>query len=298
MIANGLGVQTAVAGSARQQAAATGRRILGAVVAGLLSAAPTARAEPLAAAYEITWNGMAVGSFATELVTGPERYRFTYEARTTGWLGWLFPFTSEGWSEGELRDRRPRPERYEVQSRWHDGGSDYGVRFGPDGRALQMDVSAEERADREPVPAPLQVGPDPLALALEAFARVAPGAALSGASFDGKRALGFEVACADDLVVPDPVRAGAARAATPPVGGEPLVACQIDGRLLAGASRRWRSRDADDTDREPVTVWLSRGVLVDRFWPVRVETETRFGAVSADLVALEPPTTRDEATRP
>jgi hypothetical protein len=268
------------------------------VLAGLLSAAPQARAEPLAAAYEITWNGMTIGAFATELVTGPERYRFTYKARTTGWLGWLFPFSSEGWSEGEVRDLRARSERYRVQSRWHDGGSDYGVRFGPDGRALEVEVAADELADRDPVPAVLQVGPDPLALALEAFARVAPGAALSGASFDGKRALGFEVACAEDLVVADPAPDGAAQAAAPSLGGEPLVACRIDGRLLAGASRRWRSREADDADREPVTVWLSRAVLVDRFWPVRVETGTRFGTVIARLVMLEPPVTRDGITRP
>jgi hypothetical protein len=269
------------------------------VAAMLLSVAPAATAEQLAAEYEITWNGIAVGAFETELVTALDRYKFTYEARTTGLLGWLFPFTSRGWSEGELGDKQTRPERFQVQSRWSDGGSNYGVSFSPDGRAIRVEVEADELADRDPVPTGLQVGPDPLALALEAFARVGPGTALSGGSFDGKRALRFEVACADDLVVPDQAGDGAAQAPIPGLGGKPaaIIACQIDGRLLAGASRRWRSRDPHETDREPVMVWLSRAGLPDSFWPVRVETETRFGGVTARLVTLEPPMANDETTR-
>ena len=41
------------------------------------------------------------------------------------------------------------------------------VTFGADGRATAVEVPAAERAEREPVPAELQVAPDPATLALD-----------------------------------------------------------------------------------------------------------------------------------
>ena len=240
----------------------------------------------LVAGYEIEWQGLQIGAFETEVLTGPETYRVTYRARSTGFLGWLWPFSSEGSSEGIRTASAPMPEYYQVFSRRRDEDDRWAVRFGADGRAVHVDVSIEELAEREPVPAELRVGPDPLALALAAIDAAAPGATLVGASFDGKRVLRLEGSCAENLVALADAPPGAAAAAQ----GEAL-ACAVDGELIAGASRRWKGRSMRDDEREPVAVWLGRGILEDAFWPVRVEAPTRYGTVTVRLVSLQPAAT-------
>jgi hypothetical protein len=253
------------------------------LVLAVLPGASQAEAARLFAGYEIEWQGLPIGAFETELLTEAETYRVSYWARTTGFLGWLWPFSSEGSSQGSLAAMRPIPEYYEVTSRRRDENDRWAVRFGADGRAIQVDVPLEERLEREPVPPALQVAPDPLALALAAIGSAGPGAKLTGASFDGKRALRLEGACAEELVALAEAAPGAAAAAE-----RGALACSVDGELAAGASRRWKGRSMRDDDRRPVSVWLGRGILEDAFWPVRVEAPTRYGTVTVRLVSLEP----------
>ena len=242
-----------------------------------------AQAERLFAAYEIEWQGLPIGAFETELLTEAESYQVSYRARTTGFLGWLWPFSSEGSSEGSLAALQPKPQYYQVTSRRRDENDRWAVRFGADGRAIHVDVSIEELAEREPVPAALQVAPDPLALALGAIGAAAPGAKLAGASFDGKRVLRLEGACAEELVALADAASGAVAAAE-----REALACSVDGEVAAGASRRWQGRSMRDDDRRPVSIWLGRGILEDAFWPVRVEAPTRYGTVTVRLVSLQP----------
>ena len=247
-----------------------------------LPATSHAQAERLLASYQIEWQGLPIGAFETEVLTEAETYRVTYRARTTGFLGWLWPFSSEGLSEGSFAAMEPMPQYYQVSSRRRDEDDRWSVRFGADGRAVQVEVAAEELAEREPVPTALQVAPDPLALALAAIVDAVPGATLAGASFDGKRVLRLEGSCAEDLVALADVPPGAAAAAE-----REALACTVDGELVAGASRRWKGRSMRDDDREPVAVWLGRGILDDAFWPVRVEAPTRYGTVTVRLVSLQ-----------
>jgi Protein of unknown function (DUF3108) len=244
-----------------------------------------AQAARLVAGYEIEWQGLPIGAFETDLVNGEGTYRVTYRARTTGFLGWLYPFSSQGSSEGSRISTQHMPQYYQGTSHRSDDGSSWAVRFDADGRAVQVEVPADDLADREPVPAALQVAPDPLALALAAIGAAAPGAQLAGTSFDGRRALRFEVACAEDLVALADPPPGAAAAAE-----REALACAVDGELTAGASRRWQGRSMRDDDRKPVAVWLGRGILEDAFWPVRVEAPTRYGIVTIRLVSLQPTT--------
>jgi hypothetical protein len=248
----------------------------------VLPGAAQAQAARLFAGYEIEWQGLSIGAFETELLTEAETYRVSYRARSTGFLGWLWPFSSEGSSEGTLAALRPMPEYYQVFSRRRDEDDRWAVRFGADGRAVHVDVPIEELAEREPVPAALQVAPDPLALALGAIGSAAPGVKLTGASFDGKRVLRLEGACAKELVALAEAPPGAAAAA------EEGLACSVDGEVAAGASRRWKGRSMRDDERRPVAIWLGRGILEDAFWPVRVEAPTRYGTVTVRLVSLEP----------
>jgi Protein of unknown function (DUF3108) len=252
----------------------------------VVAGASQARADRLLAAYRIEWQGLPVGAFEAEVLREAETYRVTYKARSTGFLGWLWPFSSHGSSEGSLAAMQAVPEAYQVTSRRRDEEDSWAVRFGSDGRAVHVDVPHEELAEREPVPADMRIAPDPLALTLTAIMAAAPGVQLAGTSYDGKRALRLEGACGEDLVAladPPPGAAAAEQAA---------LACSLDGELVAGAARRWQGRSMRDDERQPIAVWLGRGILpenlwlADAFWPVRVEAPTRYGTVTVRLVRL------------
>lgn len=248
------------------------------LTATLLAPVATAATERVAALYELTWMGVEVGRFEAWLTADDSRYRLAYAASTTGFLGWLYPFASAGASEGQIADPGPVPALYVVESRRRDGTSTWTVAFDPQGQVERIDPAAPDE-DREPVPPALRKAPDPLALALRATRAAAPGARLEQVSFDGKRAIRFELACADaeHAVVPGD--------ADLPI--ESALHCTVDGDLLAGASRRWRDRPP--TDRPPARLLLSREIVPGRYWPVRVEAETRFGQVTVQLSRYEQP---------
>ena len=69
------------------------------VLAGLLLGGGAAAA-PLDTAYLLTWRGLAVAEVEASVTEPPQGYAIAYRARATGLLGWLFPFTTEGRSEG------------------------------------------------------------------------------------------------------------------------------------------------------------------------------------------------------
>jgi hypothetical protein len=243
------------------------------LLAGLLAPMAAVPAERLDAAYELTWGGLEIGRFETRLTADESSYRLAYAARTTGFLGWLFPFASTGASEGSIADPRPIPARYVVESRRRDGTSTWAVDFGPRGEVERIELATAEDEERDPVPLALRRAPDPLALALAASRTAAPGARLEQVSFDGKRAVRFELACA-----------GTERAFAPDDPAVPIQSaldCTLDGELIAGASRLWQSRP--DRDRPTARVLLSREIVPGRYWPVRVEAETRYGTVIVRL---------------
>jgi hypothetical protein len=249
------------------------QRALAALASCLLAPSAALAAERVDAAYALSWRGLEIGRFEITLRVDEAAYRLAYTARTTGFVGWLFPFTSIGASEGDMAAPGPVPARYAGESSRRDGISTWAVDFGPDGLARRVEVTVPEDEERDPVPHALRVAPDPLALALHATRAAAPGARFEDMSFDGKRAVRFELVCepAERLLVPD----------HPTLAIERALGCSLDGEVAAGASRRWRS--GRDADREPARVFLSREIVAGRYWPVRVEAQTRFGPVVAYL---------------
>lgn len=245
------------------------------VSAALMVQAPTrADAEALVATYAFRWAGLEVGELEAVLSQDARRYRASWRGRTLGLIGSLFPFTSEGQSEGRREGGRYLSERYAGRSRSDEGGSTWRVAFGPDGRATRVEVPAEQMAERGPVPEALRTAPDPAALLLGALAIAGPGAALTGTSFDGKRATSFVLACDDE-------RSGGGR----PDGAE--LRCTIRGKLLAGGAHGWRSRSRGD-ERAPIEVWLRPGLGPEgSWWPIRLEAPLRVGTVEMRLVRTE-----------
>ena len=200
----------------------------------------------------------------------PTRIRRRWAGRTTGVVGALFPFESRGSAQGRRDGDRLAVDRYGGESSWRDGGSTWQVTFGADGRATAVEMPASERAERDPVPAELQVAPDPATLALTAIAASRPGTRLNARSYDGRRVIGFALACAE----------------TEPAATDEL-ACAISGELLAGGLRNTRFPEREQADRKPVQVWLRRGLQGPGYWPVRLEAASRFGTVTVRLIAID-----------
>lgn len=239
----------------------------------LLPATPAA-AEPLRVAYELSWNAIEVATVETELSRDEAGYRLVWRGQTSGFLGLLYPFASEAWSEGSQAGAGVTPRRFAGLSKRGEDENAWAVDFDPTGRAVRVEIPEDDRADREPVPAELQVGPDPLSLALTALSRAKPGFREAGTAFDGRRVLRIAAVCAD------------APEATPDFG-EALL-CTVEGKLVAGASRRWRDRQQPQAERPPTRVWLTRGTVAGGWWPVRIESPTRWGTVTALLLPTLP----------
>jgi len=252
------------------------------LVTALLARPAGAGAAVLEADYVVRWSGIEVGRFTTELRRAAERYHLAYRARTSGPLRWLAGLESEGWAVGRLLDGGVRPEHFRGASSWRDGAGFWRVSFAADGRATEVEVDAATRADREPVPEPLRRGPDPMSLMLAAMQRAAAGERSIARSFDGRRAMRYELACAAE---PSPIRAVALGQAA-----REALACTVEAELVAGRSARW-SRDADQAPRErqPVRLWLVSGLGGMPHWPVRLEAESRWGAVTVELERFDDP---------
>lgn len=240
-------------------------------------------AENVEAGYSVRWAGIEIGRFEVDLRTGAGGYRLSYSARTTGAVAWFFEFESAGLAMGRLTPAGPSVDRYEGRSvRDEDRGSHWQVDFAPNGTVAAVVLDAESRDDREPVPAELMVAPDPFTLAFQGLLEAAAGKRLEGRSFDGKRVMDFYMDCAP---APGPVHPAAFPA---PRGG--ALFCTADGELLAGRSKRWGERtDEHNEDRPPARLWLAPDVGGLPHWPVRIEAEGRFGAVTIELDHLVEP---------
>lgn len=243
----------------------------------LLLAPQLAAAEPVRATYELSWNGIEVATAESELSRDPGGYKLVWRGETSGFLGLVYPFTSEAMSEGIRHGGGLTPVLHTGQSLRQEETNAWTVTFDASGRAVRVEIPEDDRLERDPVPAELQVGPDPLSLALLALDRVGPGVRQTGTAFDGRRVIRLDAACAD---APEPLA---------DIG--PALLCTVEGELVAGASRRWRERDQPREERPPARVWLTRGELTDGWWPVLVEATTRWGTVTARLIpgASSPP---------
>jgi hypothetical protein len=251
-------------------------------------AATMAPAEPvtatLSATYSVRWTGIEVGRFDTELQRTGTDYRLTYHARTSGPLEWVARFSSTGWAMGRLDGRTVAPSHFQGASRWRDGEGFWRVSFGADGAVTALELDEWTRSDREPVPAALQRGPDPLSLMPQAMLEAGAGRTVEGRSFDGRRAMRYDLACAAE---PSPIAPAALGAAT----REALV-CEVEGALQAGRSKRWSERAEDrSSSRPPVRIWLVPEVGGLAYWPVRIEAESRFGQVTVELDTFSDPRT-------
>ncbi|MEO1018350.1 MAG: DUF3108 domain-containing protein [Pseudomonadota bacterium] len=241
-----------------------------AIIAGLsaFAASSEAATETVTALYDLRWEGLKVGEFRLDLDIDETTYAVRYQAESTGFVDTLADFRSQGSSQGFLRDGELEARAYRGMSQWRGGGSEWSVRFDADGQVDVIDIPEDSIEDRGPVADDLKVAPDPFALALQTIFDVVPGAVIEGASFDGKRAVRYQLECPD-------------------IGGNQATSldCRVIGRLVAGGSREWRERTGDEPAApEPVLLTFEQGIFEGHYWPVRVTTTSRFGEVAVELV--------------
>ena len=241
-------------------------------------------ARTLQAGYVVRWGGVEIGRFDTELRRAGAEYHLGYHARTSGPLGWVVDFSSTGWSAGRFDAAGVAPRHFRGQSRWRDGEGFWRVSFGADGQVTELELDDATRADREPVPEPMQQGPDPLTLMLQAMLEASAGERVEGRSFDGRRAMHYELTCAAEPSAVQPVALGAET--------YQALLCEADGALLAGRSKRWSERaEEQGRERSPVRIWLVPAVGGLPHWPVRIEADSRYGTVSVELAQFTHPAT-------
>lgn len=257
---------------------------LAALLFPFLSAAAGAQDAPAvpleaSARYEVRWSGFTVGEIALTLKDDLQSRELGLEARTSGMLDWIVAFRSLIESRAVRRDGAGAV----VETRFHaarwmdDEEQAWSMLFGEKGELIESDIPAEVTAEREAVPPHLRRGPDPLALAGDLIALAGPDMRIERSSFDGKRAVSLVLSCAGDRE---------AVASLPDLPPAPALACDLDGELLAGASKRWSTEDEhEEVERDRgVEIWLSDALLPGRHLPVLAHGQSRWGIVVARLV--------------
>ena len=257
-------------------------RKLGAIVTLLaLGLAPApGRVEPsrLQAGYAVHWAGLPVADLSVGAAFGDGVYSIVASGRSVGVLALFVDVTSEAAALGaRLVGGGVRPSRFRQSSDWNGRAQTARVEFAPGGEAVTVDVSESRELAREPVPADLQRGPDPLSAVLLAALQAAPATSLAAATFDGRRALALGLTC------------GAVEPVAPPAAAPWLATalrCEATAQLTAGglAERRERRLRLEG----PVTVWLATELPAGLAVPIRIEVATSLGRVVAELVRLGP----------
>jgi len=245
------------------------------------AAVSPARAEPAKASYEIFFGGLHVLNAEAEWEFGAGEYRFTGEAETQGFIGWLNPWKGNTESRGEIRDGKVVPRYYET---WNtDNDEDGGQRlvelsYDAEGNLAETLVEpALQSDDRYPLPPDAGKGTlDPLSVIAGLSGLLEAGGRCEGsfAVFDGRKRY--------DLLVSD---AGVAQ--LPPTDYSIYAGrahgCRLEYKLLGGHSKKRNKYAETSHDR---IVWVARPAPGAPLIPVRLQISTDHGSVMGHLTGF------------
>ncbi|WP_449230864.1 DUF3108 domain-containing protein [Azospirillum doebereinerae] len=261
---------------------------MAAALAGLLSAQPgTVSAAPVSATYRVHVGGVAVLDVAATLEMTDSRYRMEVTAQTDGFLGRMFPWRTVSRSEGAVRPDRLLPTRHSQSSVFREKPRSVTLEYDGQGNVAATVLPPPEEDDREPVPDALKRGTyDPLSGFLAVLAAAARGEACTRSLpvYDGRRRYDMILEDVGQRLVAASrysIFAGAARQ------------CRVSYRPVAGYGKNppsgafWR-RDNGPSERPPADLWLAPVVPGELPLPVRLETESDFGAVVIHLTSVVP----------
>lgn len=267
-----------------------------AVAAGLSAggggkAAHAAESAGLSLDYEIYFSGFHLASADIEVDLLPAAYAVGVDAESSGLIGVFAPWSTRAVSEGRRAGARLVPERHRVERPREDDVKITRMTFAEDG-SVEVLVTPGDHTDGGGVPPELRRGAlDPLTAAAGLIVQ----AAASGgeAAGVGPGACGRTVAIYDARRRYDAVVAGAVSDTLRPnrfaAYDGPAVRCTLRLDPVAGAfgnadgeEGAWR-RDAEGAESRRGTVWLARPLADGPVLPVRIEAETRLGAMVVHL---------------
>ncbi|WP_200340105.1 DUF3108 domain-containing protein [Rhodovibrio sodomensis] len=251
---------------------------LGWAASGQAAPAETTVAPPLGLAYKLYVGGLNALTFETRVALGPDSYDIRLQARTSGWIGSLWPFVLEGRADGaRTAAGMLRPERFATANLWGDNGKrwvrmDYPAHDGPPTVTAEP---APSNDDRSVVPAEARTGTrDPISAIYGLI--LGQGEVCSGTHqiFDGRRR--YDVA-AENL--------GAAQVpeSSYAVYSGQATKCRITIEKVTGF---WEKYESKRRYPDTVDVWLARVGEDLPPLPVRIETDTLVGALRVHLTEV------------
>ena len=237
--------------------------------------------QPVDLVYEVYAGGLHVFTVDMNVALRDAGYDLDLALRTDGTLAWFVAWRMTSLADGRPEAASPVPARFRTDSLGR--GNERWVELRYDG-AGPPQVAAEPSADeddRDPVPDDLRLDTvDPLSAGLALIYSLAwtDGCELSLGVFDGRRR--FNARSRDDgereIAVGD----------LSPYGGL-ARACAVTVEPVTGF---WRSAEGKYRARtEDFTVFLRQVTPETPPLPVRIEADTRFGAVRVHLVQLATP---------
>ena len=235
---------------------------------------------PVSLLYEVHAGGLHVFTINLEAALGTRDYDLSLSARTDGTLAWLLDWSLMSAVNGRPAEAGPAPDWFRSESAWRGKERWVELRYGAgEGAAPGVEsVPPPEEDDRPRVPDALRVGTvDPLSAGIGLIYALADQAHCDTALpvFDGRRR--FEAKSRDlgmtEIAVSD----------LAPYGGE-ARACAVTVEPVTGF---WRDSKYKPEPQD-FTVFLRTLSTGEPALPVRIEADTRFGAVRVHLVDYAP----------
>lgn len=247
------------------------------VGAALLLATPAAADGGARLNYEIWAGGVRVLEAEVVMRTEAGRYRMELAAELVGPPSWVEEYHLKGFAEGVVGESGPEPELYRLESK--EGDKDHWVQLAyADGMpTVEADTNREQKK-REPVDdAMKQDSVDPLTGLLSLLVQVAGAGSCEGLVpvYDGRRRF--------DVTLTDRGESELPKSRYNAYEG-PTQACAVTLKPIAGYRHSGR-----DKQQFPSEVILQGATIVEGMppIPVRLETETSYGALILHLVDYE-----------
>ncbi len=246
-------------------------------------------AAPVTARYRVHVGGIAVLEATIRLDLNERGYRIDLTAENGGFLGKLLPWKTETHSEGVVQSGVPQPRLHHQRSVFRDKPRSVSLSYAVDGTLTTTVQPPPEEDDRAPVPPELQRSSyDPLSAGLLALLAVGRGEGCARVVpvFDGRRRYDLRF---DQGGVPT------LAASRYSIFSGPAQECRMSVIPIAGQAKSasslttfWRRED-DTAPRPagpPTDLWLAPVPPGTPPLPVRMESDSAFGAVVIHLIGL------------
>lgn len=249
----------------------------GALLGAALAPAGAARAEPVAASYEVYFGGLHLLDARAKLERHGGGYRLAAEVATSGFAGWLRPWKGISESRGRLAGDSIVPRHYRNRGTTSDGERLTVISYDRDGKVAMKVVQPEDDGeDRHPLPPDAEAGTlDPLSVVAGLSEVLEKGGRCEGrfAVFDGRKRYDLVVSDAGEKLL-EPTSYS--------IYAGPARGCRLDYEMLGGHRL---DRDDGQEDRRRV-VWVASPAEGAPPIPVRLEFETAFGYVIGHLTGF------------